>query len=220
MSDVVNIQEQSRRSFFQWHVLLILKKKQLEATLADAGYRPDAVRKIEADLPPVFDSDELALLKNIGLPVPDNLSDYDLPKQERIEGVRFFFHSASAFNNEHDHVLGFVRQLSSGAYEHKELMRVAASDRDYLDLASRRLTQALTTNAVPTVLNASIIWSAFHNAVVMDWTSVSSRLLGVESEPTDATTGFQESVDIHTLEERKTRKRRTLNRKGRSLLGG
>lgn len=217
MSDVVNIQEQSRRSFFQWHVLLILKKKQLEATLTDAGYRPDAVRKIEADLPPVFDSDELALLKNMGLPVPDNLSDYDLPQQERIEGIRFFFHSAPAFNNEHDHVLGFVRQLSSGAYEHKELMRVAASDRDYLNLASSRLTQALTANAVPTVLNASLIWSAFHGAIVMDWISVSSRLLGVESETSEA--WFQQSVGIPHPDENKTRKRRTLNRKGRSLLG-
>ena len=27
MSDVVSIQEQARRSFFQWHVLLLMKKK-------------------------------------------------------------------------------------------------------------------------------------------------------------------------------------------------
>ena len=96
MSDVVSIQEQARRSFFQWHVLLLMKKKQLEATLEDAGYRPEVVQKIEENLPPVFDSDELALLQSIGLPIAGNLSQYDLPNQERVDGIRFFFHSASA----------------------------------------------------------------------------------------------------------------------------
>lgn len=219
MSDMVSIQAQSRRSFFQWQVLLALKKKQLEATLTDAGYRPETVQEIEANLPPVFDSDELALLQSIGLPIPHNLSDYDLPCQGQIEGIRFFFQSACAFDNEHDYVLSFVRQLSSGSYEHRELMRVSSSDQDYLDTASSRLNQALTAYSVSVVFNAAHIWSDFHGGVVMDWTSVSSRLLGLESENTETSTWLQESLDLPHTDEKKGKKRRTLNRKGRNLYG-
>jgi|GEM_PF-2812254 len=219
MSDVVSIQEQARRSFFQWHVLLVLKKKQLQATLEDAGYRPQTVKEIEADLPPVFDSDELALLQSIGLPVAQDLSKYDLPDQERIEGIRFFFHSAPAFDNEHDHVLGFARQLSSGSYEHRELLRMSSSDQDYLHTASTRLNQALSAYSVHVVFNACRVWSDFHGGVVMDWTSVSSRLLGVESENSETSAWFQESVDMPDPDEKKTKKRRRLKRKGRGLYG-
>lgn len=219
MSDVVSIQEQARRSFFQWHVLLILKKKQLEATLEDAGYHPEAVEQIEADLPPVFDSDELALLQSIGLPIAKDLSQYDLPHQERIEGIRFFFHSAPAFDNEHDHVLGFARQLSSGSYEHREVLRMSSSDRDYLNTASLRLTQALTAYAVAVVFNAARIWSDFHGGVVMDWISVSSRLLGLESESSETSVGFQDSVEQSDPNATKGKKRRRVKRKGRGLYG-
>jgi len=220
MSDVVSIQEQARRSFFQWHVLLIMKKKQLEATLEDAGYRPETVQEIEEDLPPVFDSDELALLQNVGLPIAPDLSQYDLPNQERIEGVRFFFHSASAFDNEHDYVLGFARQLSSGSYEYREVLRMSSSDRDYLDTASDRLNQAVTAYSVQVVFNASRIWSDFHGGVVMDWTSVSSRLLGLESENSETSAWFQETVDIPDPDAKKTKKRRSLKRNGRRGLYG
>ncbi len=218
MSNVVSIQEQARRSFFQWHVLLILKTKQLEATLADAGYRPETVKQIEADLPPVFDSDELALLQSIGLPVPKDLSKYDLPDQERIEGIRFFFHSAPAFDNDHAHVLGFARQLSSGSYEHRELLRMSSSNQDYLNTASARLNQALSAYSVHVVFNACRVWSDFHGGVVMDWTSVSSRLLGAESENSETSAWFQES-DIRDPDEKKTKKRRRLKRNGRGLYG-
>ena len=220
MSDVVSIQEQARRSFFQWHVLLLMKKKQLEATLEDAGYRPEVVQKIEENLPPVFDSDELALLQSIGLPIAGNLSQYDLPNQERVDGIRFFFHSASALDNEHDHVLGFARQLSSGSYEHRELIRMSSSDRDYLDAASNRLNQALTGYSVAVVFNASRIWSDFHGGVVMDWTSVSSRLLGVESENSETSPWFQDSIEIPDPQASKQKKRRSVKRKGRGLYGG
>lgn len=219
MSDVVNIQEQARRSFFQWHVLLIMKKKQLEATLEAAGYRPETVQQIEADPPPVVDSDELALLQSIGLPIASDLSQYDLPHRERIEGIRFFFHVASAFDNEHDHVLGFARQLSNGSYEHKELLRMSSSDRDYLNTASDRLNQALVAYAVPVVFNAARIWSGFHSGVVMDWTSVSSRLLGVESEHAATLAGFQDSVERFDPDTTKGKSRRRVKRKGRGLYG-
>jgi hypothetical protein len=217
MSDVTHIQEQSRRSFFQWHVLLMLKKKQLEATLADAGYRPQIVRDIEADLPPVMDSDELALLKDLGLPIPEDLSDFDLPDQERIEGIRFFFHTDSAFDNEHDRVLGFVRQLSNGSYEHRELMRVSSGDRDYLDKAALKLNQALSTNAVAFVFNASLVWSAFHGAMILHWVAVSSKLLGFDSETTD-TIGFQDITTLISPNKITSKKRRRLNLKGRNIL--
>ena len=216
MSDVVSIQEQSQRSFFQWHVYLIMKKKQLEATLADAGYRPEVVREIEVDLPPVVDSDELTLIKNIGLPVPENLSAYDLPNQEHIEGIRFFFHASPAFDNEHDYILGFVRQLVDGRYEHRELIRVNSTDRDYLNTAMTRFNQASTSYAIPLVLNAAIVWATFHGAVVMDWVSVSSRLLGADSETSDTTEWFKDAVDIP---ESSKKKRRGIKRNGRSLYG-
>jgi len=219
MSDVMSLQEQARRSFFQWHVFLILKKKQLEATLVDAGYRPQMVENIEADLPPVFDSDELALIKNLGLPIPDNLSDYDLPKQERLEGIRFFFRSAPAFDNEHDVVLGFVRQLSSGAYEHRELMRVSSSDHDYLQAAATRFNQAISAHAISLVLNAALIWSLFHGAVILDWVSVSSRLLGIEAKSSDTSARFQGEVRLSKINHEPKEKRRKLSRKGRSLFG-
>lgn len=219
MSDVVSIQEQSRRSFFQWHVYLVMKKKQLEATLADAGYRPQVVREIEVDLPPVVDSDELSLLKNIGLPIPDDLAAYDLPDRERVEGIHFFFHTSPAFDNEYDYVLGFVRQLVDGRYEHREIIRMNASDREYLDAAMTRFNQASASYATPLVLNAAFIWATFHGAVVMDWVAVSSRLLGVESE-SSATTWFQDSVDIpDPASTTPKKKRRRIKRNGRGLYG-
>jgi len=218
MSDVMSIQEQARRSFFQWHVFLMLKKKQLEATLADAGYRPQAVAAIESDLPPVFDSDELALLKHMGLPIPDNLADYDLPNPEQPTGVRFFFLSSPAFDSEHDAVLGFVRQVSSGAYEHRELMRVELSDKDYLDAATSRFNQALTANAVSLVLNAAFIWSLFHGAVILDWVSVSSRVLGVAAVTAATAAEFQGNVELSEPDNNKKTRRR-VSRKGRGLFG-
>lgn len=217
MSDVTQIQQQARRSFFQWHVFLILKRKKLEATLADAGYRPQMVRDIEADLPPVVDSDELALLKDIGLPVPDDLKGYDLPEQQRVQGVRFYFLATSAFDNEHDTVLGLVRQLSNGSYEHREIMRVDSSDQDYLSQATTQLNQALSVYAVPLVLNASFVWSAFHGAVILDWIAVSSKLLGINS--TDADTVDFEELELFASDEPRIKKGRRRNFKGRNLLG-
>ncbi len=73
MADMLQMQEQSRKSFFQWHVLLVMKKKQLQKTLSEAGVRPEEVRQIEQSLPPVVDSDELALLQRFGLPIPPDL---------------------------------------------------------------------------------------------------------------------------------------------------
>ena len=152
MADMSSLQEQSRRSFFQWHILLIMKKKQLQATLADAGYRPDLVREIEKDLPPVVDSDELALLSRLGLPIPEDLSAYELPPHEPVAGIRFFFRSAPALDYEHDFVLDFVRQLANGSYERRELMRVGYDDSDYLLKAAEKFNEALAAYSLQLVL--------------------------------------------------------------------
>ncbi|MEO1666710.1 MAG: hypothetical protein AAFU54_18880 [Chloroflexota bacterium] len=222
MSDVVSIQEQARRSFFQWHVLLVVKKKRLEKKLEDAGYRPETVRKIEENLPPVVDSDELALLKNIGLPIPTDLTPYDLPDRERVTGIRFFFFTCPAFDNEHDYVLGFVRQLSNGSYEHREVMSVGLDDRDYLDAAATKFNAALKSYSVSVVFNASVVWSSFHGGVVLDWTSVSSRLVGVDSDSSENTAWFQEDTvfDLPDPDETKTRKKkkRRISLNGRKSL--
>jgi len=178
MTDMSSLQEQSRRSFFQWHILLILKKKQLQVTLEEAGYRPRAVHGIEAEVAPVIDSDELGLLAQLGLPVPEDLSSYQLSPLEAPSGIHFFFRAAPAIDQAEEFVLDLVRQLAHGGYERREVMRVAYSDRDYLMKAADRFNNALSAVALPTVFNAARIWADFHGAVVMEWTPVSARLLG------------------------------------------
>jgi hypothetical protein len=178
MTDMSSLQEQSRRSFFQWHILLILKKKQLQATLEEAGYRPQALRDIEARVPHVVDSDELALLNQLGLPVPDDLSPYPLPVPEALAGIHFFFRAAPAIDQAEEFVLDFVRQLAHGGYERRELMRVAYADWEYLTQAAARFNEALSAVALPLVFRGARIWADFHGAVVMDWSPVSARLLG------------------------------------------
>lgn len=181
MADMLQMQEQSRKSFFQWHLLLVMKKKQLQKTLSEAGVRPDEVRQIEQSLPPVVDSDELALLQRFGLPIPQDLADFDLPAREPVPGIRFFFRAAPAFDDENDFVLDFVRQRVDGGYERCELMRVQYDDRSYLRKAAERFNNALDGYATAIVVNAAQVWSGFHRAIVMDWESVSARLLGVET---------------------------------------
>lgn len=181
MADMLQMQEQSRKSFFQWHLLLVMKKKQLQKTLSEAGVRPDEVRQIEQSLPPVVDSDELALLQRFGLPIPQDLADFDLPAREPVPGIRFFFRAAPAFDDENDFVLDFVRQRVDGGYERRELMRVQYDDRSYLRKAAERFNDALDGYATAIVINAALIWSGFHRAIVMDWEAVSARLLGVET---------------------------------------
>ena len=178
MTDMSSLQEQSRRSFFQWHILLVLKKKQLQATLEDAGFRPRELHDIEAQVPPVVDSDELGLLNQLGLPVPEDFPSYRLPPQEALSGIHFFFRAAPAIDQAQEFVLDFVRQLTHGGYERRELIRVAYVDRDYLMKAAARFNTALSAAALPLVFNAAYIWADFHGAVVMDWTPVSARLLG------------------------------------------
>lgn len=178
MADMASLQEQSRRSFFQWHILLIMKKKKLQATLADAGYRPDLVREIEADAAPVVDSDELGLLGQLGLPIPDDVSRYDLPARQHLAGIRFFFRAAPALDHEQDFVLDFIRQLANGNYEHRELLRVIYEDRDYLSKAATKFNEALAAYSLQIVFNAAFVWAQFHEAVIMDWEAISARLLG------------------------------------------
>jgi hypothetical protein len=195
MPDMVSLQEQSRRSFFQWHILLIMKKKQLQATLADAGYRPEKVREIEADVPPVVDSDELALLRRFGLPIPEDLSAYDLPNPVPVTGIRFFFRAAPALDHEQDFVLDFVRQLANGSYEQRELIRVSYDDHAYLAKAAEKFNEGLAAYALQLVLNAAIIWAHFHGAVIMDWVSISARLLGATASSAHNGDWFQNLPD-------------------------
>ncbi|MEO1164825.1 MAG: hypothetical protein AAFV98_13630 [Chloroflexota bacterium] len=218
MADMMQMQEQSRKSFFQWHVLLVMKKKQLQKTLSEAGVRPDEVVAIAQSIPPVFDSDELALLLRFGLPVPDDLSAFDLPERVALSGIRFYFRAAPSFDNAHECVLDFVRQVVDGGYERCELMRVQYEDRRYLRRAAKRLNQALAGYGTAMVFNAAVVWSHFHGAVVMDWEAVSARLLGVE-------TGDDSDAWYLNLSEPDTRpptkKMRRIDLSGRKrLLGG
>ena len=216
MTDMSSLQEQSRRSFFQWHILLILKKKQLQATLEDAGYRPQTVRDIEAQVPPVVDSDELALLQQLGLPVPEDLSAYRQPPREILSGIHFFFCAAPAIDQAGDFVLDFVRQLVHGGYERRELMRVAYPDRDYLMQAADRFNNALSAVALPLVVNAARIWADFHGAVVIDWTPVSARLLS-EAVSSSHQDWFMDLPDPDGQPETQS-KRRRINLNGRKSL--
>lgn len=215
MADMLQMQEQSRKSFFQWHVLLVMKKKQLEKTLSEAGVRPDEVRQIEQSLPPVVDSDELALLQRFELPIPQDLTDFDLPAREPVPGIRFFFRAAPAFDNENDFVLDFVRQRVDGAYERRELMRVQYDDRRYLRKAAERFNDALDGYATAMVVNAAQVWSSFHRAIVMDWEAVSARLLGVE------TTEDSEDWYLNLAEpDQSEKKRKRIDLSGRKSLFG
>jgi len=215
MADMLQMQEQSRKSFFQWHVLLVMKKKQLEKTLSEAGVRPDEVRQIEQSLPPVVDSDELALLQRFELPIPQDLTDFDLPAREPVPGIRFFFRAAPAFDNENDFVLDFVRQRVDGAYERRELMRVQYDDRRYLRKAAERFNDALDGYATAMVVNAAQVWSSFHGAIVMDWEAVSARLLGVE------TTEDSEDWYLNLAEpDQSEKKRKRIDLSGRKSLFG
>ena len=216
MTDMSSLQEQSRRSYFQWHILLILKKKQLQATLEDAGYGPQTARDIEAQVPPVFDSDELGLLQQLGLPVPEDLKPYLLPPRETLSGIHFFFRAAPAVDQAQEFVLDFVRQLAHGGYERCELMRVAYPDRDYLMQAVDRLNNALSAVALPQVFNAARIWADFHGAVVMDWTPVSARLLG-EAVASSHQDWFMDLADPDAQITRKSKQRR-INLNGRKSL--
>lgn len=217
MADMLQMQEQSRKSFFQWHVLLVMKKKQLQKTLSDAGVRPEEVRQIEQSLPPVVDSDELALLQRFGLPIPQDLTGFDLPAREPVSGIRFFFRAAPAFDNENDFVLDFVRQLVDGGYERRELMRVQYDDRNYLRKAAERFNDSLDGYATAMVTNAALVWSGFHGAVIMDWEAVSARLLGVETTD-DSDDWYLNLADPDQRQPEKTRRRIDLS--GRKSLFG
>lgn len=186
MADMAQVQEQSRKSFFQWHLLLSLKKKELQKTLNEAGLRPDLINQIEAQQAPVVNSEELELLLRLALPIPDDLSPYDLPERDTITGIRFFFRAAPAFDNEHDFVLDLIRQGVDGTYERAELMRVHYDNRDYLQKASEKFNQALEGYSSSMVFNATKMWASFHQAVVMPWQAVSARLLGVETSEDSA----------------------------------
>ena len=181
MADMAQVQEQSRKSFFQWHLLLSLKKKELQKTLNAAGLRPEIINQIEAEQAPVVDSEELELLFQLGLPIPDDLTAYDLPDRDTVAGVRFFFRAAPAFDNENDVVLDLIRQVVDGTYERAELMRVSYSNRDYLQKVAEKFNQALANYTSKMVFNAAKVWASFHDAVVMPWQAVSARLLGVET---------------------------------------
>ncbi|MEL6308269.1 MAG: hypothetical protein AAFR81_23795 [Chloroflexota bacterium] len=181
MADMVQMQEQSRKSFFQWHVLLVMKKKQLQKTLSEAGVRPDEVAQLDHAAPPVVDSDELALLLRFGLPVPSDLTDFDLPERALLNGISFYFRAAPSFDTAHEFVLDCIRQRVDGEYERCELMRVHYEDRSYLRKAAEKLNQALGGYGTVMVFNAARVWSGFHGAVVMDWEAVSARLLGVDT---------------------------------------
>jgi len=218
MTDMLQMQEQSHKSFFQWHVLLIMKKKQLQKTLSEAGVRPEEVRQIERSLPPVIDSDEMGLLQRFGLPIPMDLADVDLPNRETVSGIRFFFRAAPAFDDENDFVLDFIRQRTDGGYERRELMRVQYDDRGYLRKAAERFNSALDGYATAIVINAAHVWSGFHDAIVMDWEAVSARLLGVETTE-DSEDWYMNLADPDHVQAEK--KRRRINLSGRkSLLGG
>jgi hypothetical protein len=217
MADITSVQQQSRKSFFQWHVLLILKMKTLDKTLADAGYRPEVVREIDESIPPVVDSDELALLQKQGLPVPDDLTSYDLPSREQVSGIQFFFRAAPALDNEHNFVLDFVRQLASGRYERRELMRVAYKHRDYLEKAAKKLNFALGGYAISVVFNATVIWANFHGARILDWEPVSARLLG--EAVSDNTIWFSDKRS-NDLQESDQKKRLRINLGTRHKLFG
>lgn len=192
--------------------------KTLEKTLTEAGYRPEAVREIDESLPPVVDSDELALLQKQGLPVPDDLTDYDLPPRQQVSGIRFFFRATPALDNEHNFVLDFVRQLASGSYERRELMRVAYDNRDYLEKASEKLNFALGGYAISMVLNAAIIWAYFHRASVLDWQPVSARLLG--EGVSDNATWFTDIPTTDLPESAQSRRPRISLGTGHKLFGG
>ncbi|MGB7337698.1 MAG: hypothetical protein WBC91_02315 [Phototrophicaceae bacterium] len=179
MADMAQVQEQSRKSFFQWHLLLSLKKKELQKTLNAAGLRPELINQIEAEQAPVVDSEELELLLRLALPIPDDLSPYDLPERDTVAGVRFFFRAALAFDNEDDVVLDLIRQDVDGTYERAELMRVSYANRDYLQKGAEKFNQALSAYSTHMVFNAAKVWSSFHQAVVMPWQAISARLLGV-----------------------------------------
>lgn len=217
MADMLQMQEQSRKSFFQWHVLLVMKKKQLQKTLSEAGVRPEELRQIEQSLPPVADSDELALLQRFGLPIPLDLHDFELPDRDPITGIRFFFRAAPAFDNENDFILDFVRQRVDGGYERRELMRVQYDDRSYLRKAAERLNQALDGYVTALVINAALVWSSFHGAVVMDWEAVSARLLGVETTA-DSGDWYMNLANPDEAEPKKKGKRIDLSRR-KSLFG-
>ncbi|MEM9955371.1 MAG: hypothetical protein AAF846_27455 [Chloroflexota bacterium] len=195
MADMAQVQEQSRKSFFQWHLLLSLKKKELEKTLNAAGLRPEMITQIEAEQAPVVDSEELELLLRLGLPIPHHLNPYDLPDREMIAGIRFFFRAAPAFDNEHDFVLDLIRQGVDGTYERAELMRVHYDNRDYLQKAREKLNQALAGYSSSMVFNAAKVWASFHEAVVMPWQAVSARLLDVETSA-DSEDWYSPSSDL------------------------
>ncbi|MDQ7035001.1 MAG: hypothetical protein Q9P01_09245 [Anaerolineae bacterium] len=120
-------------------------------------------------------------LGRLGLPIPEDLSDYDLPPHVHVAGIRFFFRAAPALDHEHDFVLDFIRQLANGRYEGRELMRVSVDDHPYLLKAAEKFNEGLVAYSLQLVLNAAIIWAHFHGAVIMDWTSVSARLLGADA---------------------------------------
>jgi hypothetical protein len=216
MADMLQVQEQSRKSFFQWHILLVLKMKQLEATLADAGVMAEVTEEAE-DSSALVASQELALLLELGFPVSDNLSEYDLPEREEISGVKFFFRAAPALDNEHNFVLDFVRQLVDGTYERREIMRVVYEDDDraYLRTAASELNDALLSHSTDVVFNAAKVWSRFHSAVVMDWSPISSRLLGINSGSDDMWYEDLDDTDVEDISEtgRKRKIRIDLNGK-------
>ena len=215
MADMAQVQEQSRKSFFQWHLLLSLKKKELQKTLNAAGLRPEIINQIEAEQAPVVDSEELELLFQLGLPIPDDLTPYDLPDRDTVAGVRFFFRAAPAFDNENDVVLDLIRQLVDGTYERAELMRVSYSSRDYLQKVAEKFNQALAGYTSKMVFNAAKVWASFHDAVVMPWQAISARLLGVETSD-DSDDWYSQLSDPEPTIEKKPR----IDLGGRSTLFG
>ena len=92
-------------------------------------------------------------------------------------------------------VLDFVRQLASGRYERRELIRVRHDHQTYLEQAAEKFNTALRADSIAVVFNAALLWSYFHEATVLDWQPISARL-----------------VDELSFEHRASREKTTANR--------
>ena len=174
---LAELHEQARTNYVYWPLWLILKRKQIEQLLAETGgvgYESD-----------VKTSPEVNLLRQSGIPLPDDLTAFTLPSHAELVGTRFWFDTRIDGDYR---TLAFKRQLESGQVEVCDLLCAKADDGWYIGQVMDRLNKALERHAVDRVFNATRLWVSFHGQPVPDirWHPVQDDTVHDDSSPPPA----------------------------------
>lgn len=175
--DILHLTQAGRRAYTYWPILLMLKQRQLEHKLANAGYLAETT---DTGVDPA-----LHFLQTHGFPVPDAIADHP-PSVPPPAGVRFWCRVASAFDAADVCVLDLIRQLANGKYERLELLRVDATQQAYLVTAAERFNAGLDVASLTVVYAAARLWAHCHGSPIGEWQAIAAQF--VDTPPPTAST--------------------------------